>query len=190
MGTTTVAFPSRGSTEAAAWWLRQRDWPLPDLPSLSGPRVRSAASLPEAVETAPELKARKLAKPATLGLASAKVVRSTPQAAPATPAMLEIEVEHKFAEAHLAIWVDDSLSFTHQLEGAEKKHLVVFRSVQGHEFHAVQIAPGKHNLRVQVTSEKNNFDQSATVAGDFATGAEKLLRVQFSKSGQMSLSLE
>jgi len=153
----------------------------------SGTPIKTA---PEAVETAPELKARKLAKPATLGLASAKVVRSTPQAAPATPAMLEIEVEHKFAEAHLAIWVDDSLSFTHQLEGAEKKHLVVFHSVQGHEFHAVQIAPGKHNLRVQVTSEKGNFDQSATVAGDFATGAEKMLRVRFSKSGQMSLSLE
>jgi serine/threonine protein kinase len=145
---------------------------------------------PEAVETTPELKARKPAKPATVGLSSAKVVRSTPQAAPAPPAMLEIEVEHKFAEAYLSIWVDDSLSFTHQLEGAEKKRLVVFHSVQGHEFHAVQIAPGKHNVRVQVTSEKNNFDQSATVASDFASGAEKMLRVQFSKSGQMTLSLE
>ncbi|HZW95466.1 MAG TPA: protein kinase [Candidatus Eremiobacteraceae bacterium] len=144
----------------------------------------------EAVKTAPELKARQPAKPATVGLASAKVVRSTPQAAPTTPAMLEIEVEHKFAEAHLAIWVDDSLSFTHQLEGAEKKHLVVFHRVQGHEFHAIQIAPGKHNLRVQVTSETGNFDQSATVAGDFVTGAEKMLRVQFTKSGQMNLTLE
>jgi serine/threonine protein kinase len=145
---------------------------------------------PEAVETGPEQKARKRAKPQDANLASGKAVRSTRQAAPAPPAMLEIEVEHKFAEAYLSIWVDDSLSFTHQLEGAEKKHLVVFHSVQGHEFHAVQIAPGKHNLRVQVTSEKGNFDQSATVAGDFATGAEKMLRVQFSKSGQMTLSLE
>ncbi len=144
----------------------------------------------EAVKTAPEPKARKLAKPATVGLASAKAVRSTQQAAPTSPAMLEIEVEHKFAEAHLAIWVDDSLSFTHQLEGAEKKRLVVFHRVQGHEFHAMQIAPGKHNLRVQVTSEAGNFDQSATVAGDFVTGAEKMLRVQFTKSGQMSLTLE
>ena len=149
--------------------------------------VKTAA---EAVETAPELKARKPAKPATVGLASAKVVRSTPQAAPTIPAMLEIEVEHKFAEAHLAIWVDDSLSFTHQLAGAEKKHLVVFHRVQGHEFHAMQIAPGKHNVRVQVTSETGNFDQSATVAGDFVAGAEKMLRVQFTKSGQISLTLE
>lgn len=143
-----------------------------------------------ALETAPEQKARNFAKPPTAGLASAKVAHSTPRPAPTTAAMLEIEVEHKFTEARLAIWVDDSLSFTHQLEGAEKKHLVVFHRVQGHEFHAVQIAPGKHTLRVQVTSETGNFDQSATVAGDFVTGAEKMLRVQFTKSGQMSLSLE
>ena len=145
------------------------------------------------VKTAPDLNARKPEKPATVApshLASARVARSIPQTAPTSPAMLEIEVEHKFAEAHLSIWVDESLSFTHQLEGTEKKRLVVFHRVQGHEFHAVQIAPGKHNLRVQVTSEDGNFDQSATVAGEFATGAEKMLRVQFSKDGQMRLTLE
>src|SRR4029077_927982 len=64
--------------------------------------------------------------------------------APASPAMLEIEVDHRFAEAHMAIWVDDELTYTHPLQGTEKKHLVVFHRVQGHEFHAVQISPGKH----------------------------------------------
>ena len=122
--------------------------------------------------------------------ASAKPARATPQAAAASPAMLEIEVEHKFTEAQLSIWVDDNLSFTHQLEGAEKKHLVVFHRVQGHDFHAMQVTPGKHSLRVQVTAEAGKFYQSATVAGDFSVGAEKMLRVQFSKSGQMSVTLE
>ena len=149
---------------------------------------------PKAVESAPEARARRPVKLAAVTPprpGSVKPVRSTAPAAPtSSPAMLEIEVEHKFAEAHLSIWVDDSLSFTHQLEGEEKKHLVVFHRVQGHEFHAIQIAAGKHNLRVQVTSEAGNFDQSATVAGDFVTGAEKMLRVQFTKSGQMSLTLE
>ncbi len=149
---------------------------------------------PKAVESAPEARARRPVKLAAVTPprpGSVKPVRSTAPAAPtSSPAMLEIEVEHKFAEAHLSIWVDDSLSFTRQLEGEEKKHLVVFHRVQGHEFHAIQIAAGKHNLRVQVTSEAGNFDQSATVAGDFVTGAEKMLRVQFTKSGQMSLTLE
>jgi eukaryotic-like serine/threonine-protein kinase len=121
---------------------------------------------------------------------SGKASHSSSEAPSVSPAMLEIEVDHKFAEAQLSIWVDETLSFTHQLEGAQKKHLVVFHRIQGHEFHAVQIAPGKHMLRVRVSSEKDNFDQSATVEGDFAVGAEKMLRVQFSKNGQMSLTLE
>ncbi len=109
---------------------------------------------------------------------------------PASSAMLEIEVDHKFAQASLSIWVDGRLSFTHPLEGADKKRLVVFHHVQGHEFHAVQIAPGKHLLRVQVTSAASPSEQSATVEGEFASGTEKMLRILFDKSGQMNLSLQ
>jgi tRNA A-37 threonylcarbamoyl transferase component Bud32 len=106
------------------------------------------------------------------------------------PAMLEIEIDHKFPEAHLSIWVDGRLSFTHELEGTDKKRLVVFHHVQGHEFHAVQIEPGKHTLRVQVNSESAGNDQMQTMQGEFASGAEKLLRIQYDKSGKMSLELQ
>jgi serine/threonine protein kinase len=111
-------------------------------------------------------------------------------AAPAatTPATLGIEVDHKFAEAHLSIWVDDRLSYTHTLEGTDKKRLVVFHHVQGHEIHSMQIQPGNHHLRVQVTSESQSSDQSVT--GAFASGAEKLLRIYFDKRGEMNLNLE
>ena len=104
--------------------------------------------------------------------------------------MLEIEVDHKFAEARLAIWVDEELTYTHPLAGTDKKHLVVFHSVQGHEFHAVQISPGKHLLRVQVSPGAGAADQSGTVEGDFAAGTEKMLHIQFAKTGEMNLSLE
>jgi serine/threonine protein kinase len=109
---------------------------------------------------------------------------------PVSPAMLDIEVEHKFTEAHLSIWVDDRLTYTHLLEGADKKHLVVFHKVQGHEFHAVQIPPGRHLLRVQVTSSTDLSQRSATIDGDFASGTEKMLRVLFNKNGEMNLSLQ
>lgn len=109
---------------------------------------------------------------------------------PVPPAMLDIEVDHKFTQASLSVWVDDRLAFTHQLEGTEKKRLGVFHHVEGHEFHAMQIPPGKHVMRVQVTSEAANSPQIATVSGDFSTGAEQMLRVQFSKTGEMNLSLQ
>jgi len=124
--------------------------------------------------------------------------------------MLEIEVEHKFAEAHLSIWVDDALTYTHTLEGTDKKRLGVFHQVQGHEFHAMQLSPGKHVLRVQVTSGASTTgtanttaastsvansnaaptDQSATLTGEFVSGKEMMLRIRFSKQNKMELSLE
>jgi serine/threonine-protein kinase len=106
------------------------------------------------------------------------------------PAVLDIEVEHKFAEAKLSIWVDDSLTYTHQLEGSDKKRMVVFHKVEGHEFHAMQISAGKHNLRVRVESGTDSYDQSSTVEGDFASGKESMLRINFSKRNEMQLSLQ
>ena len=100
------------------------------------------------------------------------------------------QLEHKFLEANLSIWVDDRLTYTHRLEGTDKKHLVVFHHVQGHEFHAMQVSPGKHRLRVQVTSGGAISDQSATVAGEFASGQENVLRINFNKHGEMKLSLQ
>lgn len=123
---------------------------------------------------------------------SSKTARSNTQASPISgpPTMVEIEVDHKFSEAHLSIWVDDHLTFTHALEATDKKRLVVFHHVQGHEFHAMQVSPGKHVLRVEVTSESANSQEVATVAGQFASGAEKQLHIQFDKSGKMSLDLQ
>jgi hypothetical protein len=117
----------------------------------------------------------------------AKALAST---SPISAAMLEIEVDHKFADAQMSIWVDDLLTYTHPLEGIEKKHLVVFRQIHGHEFHAVQIPPGKHLVRVQVTSGAGLAGQSATIDGEFASGTEKMLRILFNKSGEMTLSLQ
>ncbi len=107
-----------------------------------------------------------------------------------SPAMLEIEVDHKFAEAKLSIWVDGRLTYAHAMEGTDKKHLVLFHHVQGHELHAVEMPPGKHSLRVQVTSDEANYDQSATVTGAFASGQENLLRITFDKHGEINLNLQ
>jgi hypothetical protein len=115
---------------------------------------------------------------------------SSAPAAAVAPAMLEIEVEHKFAAAKLSIWVDDRLTFTHPLEGSDKKRLVLFHKVQGHEFHAMQVPAGKHSLRVRVQSGTDSYDQSGTVAGEFVSGKENLLQISFSKKGEMQVSLQ
>ncbi len=125
-------------------------------------------------------------------LPSTKVARANLPAVPpvTSSAMLEIEIEHKFADAHLSIWVDDSLTYTHPLQGTDKKHMVVFHRVQGHEFHAVQVSPGQHRLRVEVASGGAISNQSATLEGEFASGRENVLRINFDKHGKMILSLQ
>jgi serine/threonine protein kinase len=163
--------------------------------------TQTATPLPEAEEVAPVQeqptpivkKPRKAA--ARTSLAPAKVAApvlppSSPASPPISPAMLGIEVEHKFAEAHLSIWVDESLAYTHTLEGTDKKHLVVFHQMQGHEFHALQLSPGKHVVKVQVISGVANDEQSAAVTGEFVSGEEKRLQVHFTKQGKIDLSLE
>jgi serine/threonine protein kinase len=157
--------------------------------------VVSAATAVPSVATPPAPIVTKLPNPVPAGRTrppSTKVARATASTiSPATSsAMLEIEIEHKFADAHLSIWVDDSLTYTHPLQGTDKKHMVVFHQVQGHEFHAVQVSPGKHRLRVEVTSGGAISDQSAMVEGEFASGRENVLRINFGKRGKMNLSLQ
>jgi len=160
-------------------------------PATPAPAATAVISIPPA----PAPIVTKLLKPAPAGRTyprSTKVARaSSPTIPPATSsAMLEIEIEHKFAEAHLSIWVDDSLTYTHPLQGTDTKHMVVFHRVQGHEFHAVQVSPGKHRLRVEVASGGAISNQFATVEGYFASERENVLRINFDKRGQMILSLQ
>jgi serine/threonine protein kinase len=114
--------------------------------------------------------------------------RSAGMTSGAPAATLDVEVDYKFAEANLSIWVDGQLGYTHTLEGTDKKHLVVFHHVEGHQIHAMQVQPGKHLLRVLVKAGENSLDQSVT--GDFSSGSEKLLRISFDTRGAMNLNLE
>jgi serine/threonine-protein kinase len=177
--------------------------------------ITPAASAVASLATAPAPTVEKLSKPVVKRQPSpppTKVARAisptvsaaaspvpSPAALPDTPpATLEIEVDHSFAEASLSVWVDGSLAYTHALAGADKKRLVVFHHVQGHEMHVMQIAPGKHRLRVQVTSAGDagapagsaNYDESASVVGDFVSRQESLLRVNCKKRGEINLSLQ
>jgi serine/threonine protein kinase len=154
-------------------------------------KLRSAAAAQPVIKLGPATKKiKKVAVAASLPPPQVNNIVSTslPPTLASVPAFLDIEVDHKFAEAKLSIWIDDRLSYTRTLEGTDKKRLVLFHHVQGHEIHAMQIPPGNHHLRVQITAGTNSSDQSVT--GDFSSGNEKLLRIYFDKRGEMNLSLE
>jgi serine/threonine-protein kinase len=177
-----------------------RPEPLPYAGEIETVKKTTSVTTPTSVDASSATPApmpiasKKTPHEASVGAAVSSRVRvsrtSSPVVPAVPPAVLDIEVEHKFAEAQLSIWVDEHLTYTHALEGADKKHLVVFHKVQGHEFHAVQIPPGKHSLRVRVASGPDSYDQFGTVAGEFASEKEKMLRISFGKRGEMLLSLQ
>jgi tRNA A-37 threonylcarbamoyl transferase component Bud32 len=189
--------------------------PLPRAADLAATKTAvtpTASSTAASVDTEPTLVVKELPKAAPRNRTYARAAKVAPaksstvspaklDASPAVPdvaavttgvppATLDIEVEHHFTAAQLSVWVDDHSIYTHPLEGTDKKRLVVFHGVQGHESHALQLAPGKHRVRVEVESGVDSYDQSRTVTGEFASGNDKVLRVRFSKSGEMSLSLQ
>ncbi|MGB8583427.1 MAG: serine/threonine-protein kinase [Candidatus Sulfotelmatobacter sp.] len=166
----------------------------PSSSETSPPSVVEETATRQEAATQPEVVSKKIRKSAAVSHPSATVkpastsVAGLPAATNPGSATLDIEVDHKFAEAKLSIWVDDRLSYTRTLEGTDKKHLALFHHVQGHEIHAMPIPAGSHRLRVQVTSGDNSSDQSVT--GDFSGGSEKLLQVSVDKRGVMNLNLE
>ena len=66
----------------------------------------------------------------------------------------------------------------------------MFHQVQGHEFHAVQIPPGKHLLKVKISAGPGLAEQDGTIEGKFVSGKETMLRINFDNRGQMNLSLQ
>ena len=185
--------------------------------TVSAPAVRVTKeqlepSKPQRTDSLPLKVAQVKVAPATL---TAVPPVLTPVVIPvAAPATLAVEVDHRFTQAHLSIWVDDSLTYTRELEGTDKKRLGVFHHVQGHELHVIQVAPGKHRLRVRVTSGEEvkaptgaptaaltegakgeptglpSYDQSAFVEGEFTGAKESVLKITFNKRGEINLTLQ
>jgi serine/threonine protein kinase len=186
LATLSSSIPKSPAIEKTAQSRRQR---------LSSARKASLKQAKQTTPTEPASNAQEQ-QGSTVGAVSAtplEVSLASPSAAPAT-ALLGIEVEHRFPAAYLSIWVDEQLAYTRLLSGNDKKTLGVFHHVAGHEFHAMQISPGKHHLRVQVTAEASPgspaFDGSASLDGELASGHENMLHVIFLKNGELSLALQ
>jgi serine/threonine protein kinase len=126
-------------------------------------------------------------------LAGGAIPASLPVAPPIVPetpqAIVGIEVEHSFAAGKLTIWVDSKVAFSHSLESINKKHLVVFHRLEGHEFYSMHIPSGTHLVRADVASDQGSNDQSASITENFS-GQDGTLLIAFDKRGKLNLSLQ
>jgi eukaryotic-like serine/threonine-protein kinase len=182
----------RPSPEGAARWLRA-PWSIfaPACVLIAGivffvtSRTIVPASRP--VTEAPPVSVILPAPTSPIVVAAPVVSRRTPSR-PAKPlesakesAKLRIETTHDFAQAEISIWSDSRLVYSQTLQGENKTHALVFRTVQGSESDSVWIPIGKHQLTVRVQSADGHYDHSKTVAATFLASGENILQITSDK---------
>ena len=92
---------------------------------------------------------------------------------------VEIRIESRFSDATLKIWIDDHLSYEHPLHDGRKKHLLLLGGAK--ESVTIPVSAGKHALRIEVRSASEQYDETKSVDGEFLSGGERILSINFEK---------
>jgi eukaryotic-like serine/threonine-protein kinase len=101
---------------------------------------------------------------------------------------LRISINPKVNGANLTVWVDDHAVLRRKLERVSKKMFGLF----GHavkQSQSVYMTPGQHQLRVNVQSSQDAYDESHSLKAIFPEGRERVLTVTFSDDNQMNVRL-
>jgi serine/threonine protein kinase len=125
------------------------------------------------------------AAPVVLAAATPKPAPATPWRDPLSagqPSTLELALLHHFKEAEVSVWVDDKLEFSGVAHGEEKKRLFVLHAgVEGKESHEIRFSPGEHEIKVQVTSKDDQYNQSGTIRSTFLDSRREVLSIHCNK---------
>jgi serine/threonine protein kinase len=121
---------------------------------------------------------------------TAKVSVAPPRQPPEE--MLQIEVEHHFTDARASVWLDNRLIYTKSLHAEKQRRTFQFRAVTAHQFDAIKVPSGIHQVRVRVHSAADSYDQSRIIV-DAPIRSASLLRITCGRKGaglQLALQKE
>jgi serine/threonine-protein kinase len=111
-----------------------------------------------------------------------------PGAAPfVPPARMEITLVHSLESGQVTVWVDDEVVLEQPIEGRVTRKLLNFRVYKGSFSGAVDVGPGEHSVRVEVTGQ--GFSESKRIRGGFASGMTRLLRAEVTAWPKRDLQL-
>lgn len=100
--------------------------------------------------------------------------------------VLHLRVQHGFASADIAVFVDDDSVYSGKLTGTLKKKYVVFgNTMQGALTQEIPVSSGLHRVRVQLTSSDGRVQQDSITA-DFARNSDRTLLVN-ARRGNLDL---
>ena len=100
---------------------------------------------------------------------------------------IRLTVEHPFENGRLIVWIDGVLVYETKLQATESKRIVAFKVREGRAETVLDVEPGPHEVRVEVTWEQNR--RVSTKVVDVASGSTGLLEVRVGRmSKDLSLS--
>ena len=159
--------PSAGETAAVP-----RDEPPPVAvpePSEEPPSAATPAPAPTAASTsAPKAspQAAPTARPRGAG-------PRAPALTPREPGRLSIDFDHSLRTGLLRVWVDGERVIEQKLTGTVRKKALVFKRAQGTFRDTLQVSPGVHKIRFQVSWDDNV--KTEEIAGTFLSGQTRRL---------------
>jgi len=87
----------------------------------------------------------------------------------AASAKLRIQFEHPLKEGVLRVWVDDGLVVEKKFTGEVEKKALVLKQTRGRFTDVLEVSPGWHEVKVQVSWEDNQ--KTERLLGQFRSGA-------------------
>ena len=95
-------------------------------------------------------------------------------------ANLRVEILHHFTSGKAMVWVDHQLVFDQELRGNTERH-PIFRTVEMNQTANLQLAVGKHEVEVHVTSPGGIYDDTEALEANLTSGPEHVLYVNCDK---------
>jgi eukaryotic-like serine/threonine-protein kinase len=136
------------------------------------PRARAAATATPALESP------------TMTASNAGVGADATSSTEAAKSRIRLSVEHPFENGRLIVWIDGVLVYEVKLHAPVSKKVVAFKVREGRAEKLLDLEPGRHEVRVEVTWEQDR--RVSTKVVDVASGSTGLLEVRV---GRMSKDL-
>ena len=103
----------------------------------------------------------------------------------AAKSRIRLTVEHPFENGRLIVWIDGVLVYEMKLQAPVSKKIVAVKVREGRAEKLLDLEPGRHEVRVEVTWEQDR--RVSTKVVDVAPGSTGLLEVRV---GRMSKDLK
>jgi hypothetical protein len=89
---------------------------------------------------------------------------------------MRLSVEHPFENGRLIVWIDGVLAYETKLRAPVSRRIVAFKVREGRAETVLEVEPGRHEVRVEVTWDQGR--RGSTKVVDVASGSTGLLEVR------------